>query len=237
MNEAMIKITDLRKSYGNLDVLKGIDLTIAEREVVVIIGPSGSGKSTLLRCINYLEEPTGGSIVIDGIPLTGEANINEIRKEVGMVFQRFNLFPHMTVLENLVLAPMKVRGISRSEAEQTAQELLIKVGLDDKANAYPDQLSGGQQQRVAIARALAMKPKALLYDEPTSALDQEMINQVLDVLKSLAKEGMTKAFHTVDTLHGKYYKEIPLGTIKDRYLISVCTQEDRTCDFVCKMLD
>ena len=146
MNEAMIKITDLRKSYGNLDVLKGIDLTIAEREVVVIIGPSGSGKSTLLRCINYLEEPTGGSIVIDGIPLTGEANINEIRKEVGMVFQRFNLFPHMTVLENLVLAPMKVRGISRSEAEQTAQELLIKVGLDDKANAYPDQLSGGHRR-------------------------------------------------------------------------------------------
>ena len=187
MNEAMIKITDLRKSYGNLDVLKGIDLTIAEREVVVIIGPSGSGKSTLLRCINYLEEPTGGSIVIDGIPLTGEANINEIR---------FNLFPHMTVLENLVLAPMKVRGISRSEAEQTAQELLIKVGLDDKANAYPDQLSGGQQQRVAIARALAMKPKALLFDEPTSALDPEMINEVLDVMKSLAKEGMTMAVVT-----------------------------------------
>ena len=196
MNEAMIKITDLRKSYGNLDVLKGIDLTIAEREVVVIIGPSGSGKSTLLRCINYLEEPTGGSIVIDGIPLTGEANINEIRKEVGMVFQRFNLFPHMTVLENLVLAPMKVRGISRREAEQTAQELLIKVGLDDKANAYPDQLSGGQQQRVAIARALAMKPKALLFDEPTSALDPEMINEVLDVMKSLAKEGMTMAVVT-----------------------------------------
>ena len=163
MNEAMIKITDLRKSYGNLDVLKGIDLTIAEREVVVIIGPSGSGKSTLLRCINYLEEPTGGSIVIDGIPLTGEANINEIRKEVGMVFQRFNLFPHMTVLENLVLAPMKVRGIRRS---------------------------------VAIARALAMKPKALLFDEPTSALDPEMINEVLDVMKSLAKEGMTMAVVT-----------------------------------------
>ena len=196
MNEAMIKITDLRKSYGNLDVLKGIDLTIAEREVVVIIGPSGSGKSTLLRCINYLEEPTGGSIVIDGIPLTGEANINEIRKEVGMVFQRFNLFPHMTVLENLVLAPMKVRGISRSEAEQTAQELLIKVGLDDKANAYPDQLSGGQQQRVAIARALAMKPKALLFDEPTSVLDLEMINEVLDVMNSLAKQGMTMAVVT-----------------------------------------
>ena len=188
MNEAMIKITDLRKSYGNLDVLKGIDLTIAEREVVVIIGPSGSGKSTLLRCINYLEEPTGGSIVIDGIPLTGEANINEIRKEVGMVFQRFNLFPHMTVLENLVLAPMKVRGISRSEAEQTAQELLIKVGLDDKANAYPDQLSGGQQQRVGIARALAVHPEVLLMDESTSALDPISTSKIEDLVMELKSQ-------------------------------------------------
>lgn len=188
MNEAMIKITDLRKSYGNLDVLKGIDLTIAEREVVVIIGPSGSGKSTLLRCINYLEEATGGSIVIDGIPLTGEANINEIRKEVGMVFQRFNLFPHMTVLENLVLAPMKVRGISRSEAEQTAQELLIKVGLDDKANAYPDQLSGGQQQRVAIARALASEAKVLLADEPTGNLDEDTAREIIELIKKTAHE-------------------------------------------------
>ena len=191
MNKEMIKITGLQKSYGSLEVLKGIDLTIAEREVVVIIGPSGSGKSTLLRCINYLEEPTGGSIVIDGIPLTGEANINEIRKEVGMVFQRFNLFPHMTVLENLVLAPMKVRGSSRSEAEQTARELLVKVGLGDKENAYPDQLSGGQQQRVAIARALAMKPKALLFDEPTSALDPEMVQEVLNVMIELAHENIT----------------------------------------------
>ena len=191
MNEAMIKITDLRKSYGNLDVLKGIDLTIDEREVVVIIGPSGSGKSTLLRCINYLEEPTGGSIVIDGIPLTGEANINEIRKEVGMVFQRFNLFPHMTVLENLVLAPMKVRGISRSEAEQTAQELLIKVGLDDKANAYPDQLSGGQQQRVAIARAVVSNPKIILADEPTGNLDSKNGAEVMQLLTELNKEGTT----------------------------------------------
>ena len=185
MNEAMIKITDLRKSYGNLDVLKGIDLTIAEREVVVIIGPSGSGKSTLLRCINYLEEPTGGSIVIDGIPLTGEANINEIRKEVGMVFQRFNLFPHMTVLENLVLAPMKVRGISRSEAEQTAQELLIKVGLDDKANAYPDQLSGGQQQRTAIGRAIVKNPDILLCDEPTGALDYNTSKDILNLIEEV----------------------------------------------------
>lgn len=196
MNNEMIKITDLRKNFGELEVLRGIDLTIAEREVVVIIGPSGSGKSTLLRCINYLEEPTSGSIVIDDIALNSEANINEVRKEVGMVFQRFNLFPHMTVLENLLLAPMKVRAIGRAEAEKTAYELLVKVGLSDKAQAYPDQLSGGQQQRVAIARALAMKPKALLFDEPTSALDPEMINEVLDVMKSLAKEGMTMAVVT-----------------------------------------
>ncbi len=191
MTNEMIKITGLKKNYGNLEVLKGIDLTIAEKEVVVIIGPSGSGKSTLLRCMNYLEEPTEGTIVVDGIKLDGEANINEVRKEVGMVFQRFNLFPHMTVLENLVLAPMKVRGISRKDAEETAMSLLGKVGLSDKADAYPDQLSGGQQQRVAIARALAMKPKALLFDEPTSALDPEMIKEVLDVMKRLANEGMT----------------------------------------------
>lgn len=191
MSTEMIKITGLKKSYGSLEVLKGIDLTIAEKEVVVIIGPSGSGKSTLLRCMNYLEEPTEGTIVVDGIKLDGEANINEVRKEVGMVFQRFNLFPHMTVLENLVLAPMKVRGIDRKTAETTAMELLSKVGLSDKAESYPDQLSGGQQQRVAIARALAMKPKALLFDEPTSALDPEMIKEVLDVMKRLANEGMT----------------------------------------------
>ena len=177
MSKEMIVIKDLKKSFGDLHVLKGVNLTIAEKEVVVIIGPSGSGKSTLLRCINFLEEPTGGSIVIDGIPLNGEANINEIRKEVGMVFQRFNLFPHMTVMQNLMLAP-------------------IKVGMEDKANNYPDQLSGGQQQRVAIARALCMKPKALLFDEPTSALDPEMVNEVLDVMKQLANEGMTMAVVT-----------------------------------------
>ena len=192
----MIKITDLKKSFGDLHVLNGVNLTIAEKEVVVIIGPSGSGKSTLLRCINYLEEPTGGSIVIDGIPLSGEANINEIRKEVGMVFQRFNLFPHMNVMENLMLAPMKVRGIKKEEAEATATKYLQKVGLLDKAHSYPDQLSGGQQQRVAIARALCMKPKALLFDEPTSALDPEMVNEVLDVMKELANEGMTMAVVT-----------------------------------------
>lgn len=191
MTKEMIKLTDVKKNFGELQVLKGVNLSVAEKEVVVIIGPSGSGKSTLLRCINYLEEPSSGSIVIDGIPLNSEANINEIRKEVGMVFQRFNLFPHMTVLENLMLAPMKVRGIKKEEAEKTAITYLTKVGLADKAKAYPEQLSGGQQQRVAIARALCMKPKALLFDEPTSALDPEMINEVLDVMKSLANEGMT----------------------------------------------
>ncbi|WP_369076006.1 amino acid ABC transporter ATP-binding protein, partial [Succiniclasticum sp.] len=179
----MIKITGLKKSFGNLHVLKGIDLSIQEKEVVVIIGPSGSGKSTLLRCINYLEEPTAGEIVFDNIPLNGEANINEVRKEVGMVFQRFNLFPHMTVMENLVLAPMKVRNTSRKEAEALAMMYLKKVGLEMKADSYPDQLSGGQQQRVAIARALCMKPKAMLFDEPTSALDPEMIKEVLEVMK------------------------------------------------------
>ena len=172
-------------------MLRGIDLSIAEKEVVVIIGPSGSGKSTLLRCINYLEEPTAGEIVFDTIPLNGEANINEVRKEIGMVFQRFNLFPHMTVMENLILAPMKVRHTSKKEAEALALFYLKKVGLEEKADSYPDQLSGGQQQRVAIARALCMKPKAMLFDEPTSALDPEMIKEVLDVMKQLAEDGMT----------------------------------------------
>lgn len=187
----MIEIKGLKKSFGNLHVLKGIDLHIDEREVVVIIGPSGSGKSTLLRCINFLEEPTGGTITVDGIPMDSDENINKVREEVGMVFQRFNLFPHMTVLDNITLAPMKVRKIARSKAEQTAQELLDRVGLGDKAGAYPNQLSGGQQQRVAIARALAMHPKVMLFDEPTSALDPEMVGEVLDVMQRLAESGMT----------------------------------------------
>ncbi|MBP2662102.1 MAG: glnQ 3 [Firmicutes bacterium] len=192
----MISIKNLHKKFGNLHVLKDVSAHIAEQEVVVIIGPSGSGKSTLLRCINYLEQPTEGEIVVDGIPLTSEANINKVREEVGMVFQRFNLFPHMTVLQNIALAPVKVRGMQRAEAEQVALVLLEKVGLSDKANAYPEQLSGGQQQRVAIARALAMKPKVMLFDEPTSALDPEMIKEVLDVMKTLANEGMTMAVVT-----------------------------------------
>ncbi len=191
MTKEMIKITNLQKSFGNLHVLKGVNLTISEQEVLVIIGPSGCGKSTLLRCMNFLEEPTGGTVAIDGVVLVNDSSINDVRKEVGMVFQRFNLFPHMTVLENLMLAPLKVRGIQKAEAEATAKMYLEKVGLADKANAYPEQLSGGQQQRVAIARALCMKPKVMLFDEPTSALDPEMINEVLDVMKTLAHEGMT----------------------------------------------
>ena len=192
----MIDIKNLHKSFGGHEVLKGIDLHINPQEVVVIIGPSGSGKSTLLRCMNLLEVPTSGSVVVDGMDLTGDADINKAREEIGMVFQRFNLFPHMTVLKNITLAPMKVRNISQEEAEKTARELLERVGLGDKADAYPPPLSGGQQQRVAIARALAMKPKVMLFDEPTSALDPEMVNEVLDVMKSLANEGMTMAVVT-----------------------------------------
>lgn len=192
----MIDIENLRKSFGDVEVLKGIDLTIKEKEVVVIIGPSGSGKSTLLRCMNYLEEPTSGKVSVDGIVLDGEANINKVREEVGMVFQRFNLFPHMTVFDNIMLAPIKVRHITKAEAEDTARKLLARVGLADKADAYPSQLSGGQQQRVAIARALAMKPKVMLFDEPTSALDPEMVGEVLDVMRKLAEEGMTMVIVT-----------------------------------------
>jgi len=187
----MIEIKNLHKNFGDVEVLKGIDLSIAEKEVVVIIGPSGSGKSTLLRCINYLEQPTGGTVEVDGIMLDSEANINTVRAEVGMVFQRFNLFPHMTVLDNITLAPIKVRGVSKEEAEKTAHDLLTRVGLGDRGDAYPSQLSGGQQQRVAIARALAMHPKVMLFDEPTSALDPEMVKEVLNVMKKLALEGMT----------------------------------------------
>lgn len=187
----MISVKHLYKSFGHLDVLKDINLEVAEKEVVVIIGPSGSGKSTVLRCINYLEVPTSGQIIVDGLDLSDSKNLNEARKEVGMVFQRFNLFPHKTVLENITLAPLNVRKISPEEANANARSLLQKVGLADKENAYPEQLSGGQQQRVAIARALAMKPKALLFDEPTSALDPEMVREVLDVMKKLAMEGMT----------------------------------------------
>ncbi len=191
----MIDVKDLHKSFASTEVLKGINLTVEQSEVVVIIGPSGSGKSTLLRCMNYLEVPTQGQVLVDGADLQN-TDINKIRSEIGMVFQRFNLFPHMTVLGNILLAPMKVRNMKRSEAEKNAMDLLKRVGLENKAHAYPSQLSGGQQQRVAIARSLAMRPKVMLFDEPTSALDPEMVGEVLDVMRSLAKEGMTMVIVT-----------------------------------------
>ena len=187
----MIKMNDVHKSFGKLEVLKGINLHIEKGEVVVIIGPSGSGKSTVLRCMNYLEQPTSGEVIVDGMNLNDKANINNVRAEVGMVFQRFNLFPHMSVLDNITLAPQKIRKLSKADAEKIAHELLAKVGLSEKANAYPEQLSGGQQQRVAIARALAMKPKVMLFDEPTSALDPELTGEVLRTIKQLAEEHMT----------------------------------------------
>ena len=189
--EPIIHIEDVHKYFGRVHALQGVSLDIGKGEVVVIIGPSGSGKSTLLRCINRLEEFDRGKIVVDGIPLDNAENINTVRTEVGMVFQQFNLFPHLSVLDNIVLAQRVVRKRSAPEAEKIALELLIKVGIPEKSAAYPLQLSGGQQQRVAIARALAMNPKIMLFDEPTSALDPEMIQEVLDVMLQLAKEGMT----------------------------------------------
>lgn len=188
----MIKIKNLEKTYGDLKVLKGISTDIKEGEVISIIGPSGSGKSTFLRCINRLEEPTNGEIDIEGENIVSpKVDINKIREKVGMVFQHFNLFPHKTVLENITIGPIKLKKVSQEEAEKIAISLLDKVGLADKKDVYPNKLSGGQKQRVAIARALAMNPKVILFDEPTSALDPEMIGEVLEVMRDLAREGMT----------------------------------------------
>lgn len=186
----MIKIDNLKKTYGKNEVLKGITTEIKEKEVIAIIGPSGSGKSTFLRCINRLEEPTEGVIAVAGETVT-DKNVMKVRENLGMVFQHFHLFPHKTVLENLTYAPINVKGVAKETAVKMAEELLSKVGLYDKRNEFPNRLSGGQKQRVAIARALAMNPTAILFDEPTSALDPEMVKEVLDVMKSLAKEGMT----------------------------------------------
>jgi polar amino acid transport system ATP-binding protein len=189
--EPIIKIDNIFKHFGDVEALRGVSLEVQKGEVVVIIGPSGSGKSTLLRCINRLEEFDEGQIIVDGIPLDTSANINAVRTEVGMVFQQFNLFPHLTVLENITLAQKVVRKTKKTNALEVAHDLLNKVGIPEKADAFPYQLSGGQQQRVAIARALAMNPKIMLFDEPTSALDPEMIQEVLDVMLNLAHEGMT----------------------------------------------
>ena len=193
MAETLLKIRGLTKTFGDLEVLKGLTTDIRKGEVVVMIGPSGGGKSTFLRCMNLLEQPTAGTIEFDGIDIVSadEPTKNRVRSEMGMVFQHFNLFPHLSILDNITLAPRLVRGLDRAKAEKEAMELLGRVGLAEKAKAYPQQLSGGQKQRVAIVRSLAMEPKVMLFDEPTSALDPEMVGEVLDVMKDLAKNGMT----------------------------------------------
>ena len=193
----MIEVKDLKKSFGKLDVLRGISEKIEEQEVVCVIGPPGSGKSTFLRCLNLLEEPTGGEVYLDGERINAPGvDIDKIRERLGMVFQNFNLFPHMTVLDNVTLAPIKVKGKNKAEAEESALKILETVGLSDKAASFPASLSGGQKQRVAIARALAMEPEVMLFDEPTSALDPEMVGEVLNVMKKLAEEGMTMVIVT-----------------------------------------
>lgn len=189
-NEIIIKIENLVKRFGKLEVLKGVNLEVRKQEAIVIIGPSGGGKSTLLRCINKLEEYQGGKIYLDGVDIESY-DVNKLRTRIGMVFQQFNLFPHMNVLDNLILAPTKVKNMPREEAVEKAKQLLKRVGLSDKIESYPEQLSGGQKQRVAIARALMMDPEVMLFDEPTSALDPELVGEVLDVMKDLAKSGMT----------------------------------------------
>ena len=238
----MIEIKKLYKSYGDNEVLKGIDQTVSEAEVLCIVGPSGSGKSTMLRCINLLEVPTSGEVYIDGELVTSQ-NINEIRTKMGMVFQNFNLFPHMTVLENVTCAPINVKGVSKADAEAKAMELLTRVGLDNKANAYPRSLSGGQQQRVAIARALAMDPEIMLFDEPTSALDPEMVGEVLDVMKDLAKEGLAMIVVTHEMGFAKEVADkvilmdegviVEQGTPEE---VLVNPSEERTKNFLSKVL-
>ncbi|HFI0405082.1 TPA: amino acid ABC transporter ATP-binding protein [Streptococcus suis] len=244
MTEAIISIKDLHKYFGENEVLKGIDLDIQQGQVVVIIGPSGSGKSTFLRTMNLLEVPTKGTVTFEGVDITDKSNdIFKMREKMGMVFQQFNLFPNMTVLENITLSPIKTKGIAKAEAEAKAHELLAKVGLPDKAEAYPQSLSGGQQQRIAIARGLAMDPDVLLFDEPTSALDPEMVGEVLAVMQDLAKSGMTMVIVThemgfarevadrVIFMDGGYIVED--GTPEE---VFEHTKEERTKDFLSKVL-
>ncbi|HEK9998589.1 amino acid ABC transporter ATP-binding protein [Streptococcus equi] len=244
MTETVISIRQLHKSFGQHEVLKGIDLTINQGEVVVIIGPSGSGKSTLLRTMNLLEEPTQGSISFEGVDITDKANdIFKMREKMGMVFQQFNLFPNMTVLENITLSPIKTKGMSRAGAEQKAYQLLERVGLGDKAAAYPASLSGGQQQRIAIARGLAMDPDVLLFDEPTSALDPEMVGEVLAVMQDLAKSGMTMAIVTHEMGFAKEVADRVIfmdgGLVIEEGSpdqVFEAPREERTKDFLSKVL-
>ncbi|HEL2433615.1 TPA: amino acid ABC transporter ATP-binding protein [Streptococcus suis] len=244
MSNAIISIKDLHKYFGKNEVLKGIDLDIQQGQVVVIIGPSGSGKSTFLRTMNLLEVPTKGTVTFEGVDLTDKSNdIFKMREKMGMVFQQFNLFPNMTVLDNITLSPIKTKGIAKDEAEKKAKELLEKVGLPDKANAYPQSLSGGQQQRIAIARGLAMDPDVLLFDEPTSALDPEMVGEVLAVMQDLAKSGMTMVIVTHEMGFAREVADrvifmdggviVEDGTPEE---VFEHTKEERTKDFLSKVL-
>ena len=239
-----VKVTDLKKSFGKLNVLNGIDLTVNEGEVVCIIGPSGSGKSTFLRCLNRLEEPTSGTVIVDDVEITDKkTDINKIRENIGMVFQSFNLFAHLTVKKNIMLAPMDLKKMPKAEAEKKALALLERVGLKDKADYYPHQLSGGQQQRVAIARSLAMDPDIMLFDEPTSALDPEMVGEVLAVMKELAAGGMTMAVVTHEMGFAREVADKVIF-IDDGVILEEGTPEDvfqnpknpRTIDFLNKVL-
>jgi len=240
----VIYVKNLHKSFGKNEVLKGIDEHISKGEVVVVIGPSGSGKSTFLRCLNLLETPTSGQITFEDKDITSKAtNIDKMREKMGMVFQQFNLFPHKTVCENICLAPMKVKGISKEEAKDIAENLLKKVGLIDKINAYPSSLSGGQKQRIAIARALAMQPDVMLFDEPTSALDPEMVGEVLNVMKDLAKEGMTMVVVTHEMGFAREVGDRILFMDEGKILESGTPEEvfknpknPRTIDFLSKVL-
>lgn len=239
-----IKVRNLKKSYGDLEVLKSIDLQVQEGEVICLIGPSGSGKSTLLRCLNLLEEVTGGEVSVQGIDLTNKGtDINKVRENIGMVFQHFNLFPHLTILDNITLAPVELKKATKEQAKEKAMELLNRVGLQDKASAKPDQLSGGQKQRVAIARALAMNPNIMLFDEPTSALDPEMVGEVLAVIKQLVQEGMTMVIVTHEMGFAREVADRVLF-MDGGYIVEQGTpreifgnpQNERTKDFLNKVL-
>ena len=239
-----IHVTNLKKNFGKLEVLKDISLDVAEGEVVVLLGPSGSGKSTLLRCLNQLETATSGQIIIDGHDVTDRhTDINKVRENIGMVFQHFNLFNHLTVMDNMTLAPVHLKLATKEEARRRAEQLLQRVGLEDKAQAYPSQLSGGQKQRVAIARALAMKPDIMLFDEPTSALDPEMVGEVLAVMKELAREGMTMVVVTHEIGFAREVSDLVIF-MEGVYIVEEGTPEElilhpkepRTIDFLSKVL-